>query len=203
NDRDAPIWQNPAYWPMTLRITPQWHKETQNRTAFDLESVPGSTQSGPSERSTLATGFDYSGLDILTGGTLEKNISFLLVPSSDPTGAFHIESVNVRLDNLFHSSWLNLKLGKFELDNIISEKRILTLSGQGGLYQSYHFIPIGDSNEFAQIGDNQVGLEWMGHSYNDRTRASAAVISSNDGNPGLAARNAYAGFFAASQAFAV
>jgi hypothetical protein len=203
NDRDAPIWQNPSYWPMTLRITPQWHRETENRTAFDLESIPGSTQSGPSERSTLATGFDYSGLDILTGGTLEKNISFLLVPSSLPTGEFHLESVNARLDNLFHSPWLNLKLGKFELDNIISEKRILTISGQGGLYQSYHFIPVGDSNIFAQIGDNQVGLEWMGHSANDRTRVSAAVLSSNDGQPGLSARNAYSGFFAASQAFDV
>ena len=25
NDRDAPIWQNPGYWPITFRITPIWH----------------------------------------------------------------------------------------------------------------------------------------------------------------------------------
>jgi hypothetical protein len=25
NDRDAPIWQNPGYWPVTFRITPIWH----------------------------------------------------------------------------------------------------------------------------------------------------------------------------------
>src|ERR1700721_1305308 len=26
NDRDAPIWQNPSYWPVTFRITPIWHR---------------------------------------------------------------------------------------------------------------------------------------------------------------------------------
>src|ERR1700726_1207916 len=26
NDRDAPIGQNPSYWPVTFRITPLWHR---------------------------------------------------------------------------------------------------------------------------------------------------------------------------------
>lgn len=194
NDRDAPIWQNPSYWPATFRMTPHWHRETLNR-------VPYASEAGTVEQSLTTTGFDYSGLDILTGGTIDKNISFLLVPSSDPTGAFHIESVNARVDNLFGSPWLNLKLGKFELDNFISEKRILTISGNGGFYNLYHFIPAGDTNVYGQIGDNQIGLEWMGHSANDRTRVSAALLSSNDGQPGLPSKNAYSGFFAVSQAF--
>ena len=46
-----------------------------------------------------------------------------------------------RLDNLFGSPWFNIKLGKFELDNLLSEKRILTLTGNGGIYQLYHFSP--------------------------------------------------------------
>jgi hypothetical protein len=79
-----------------------------------------------------------------------------------------------RLDNLFGSPWMNIKLGKFELDNLLSEKRILTLTGNGGIYQLYHFIPQGDNNIFGQMGDNQLGLELMGHSANDRTRYSAA-----------------------------
>jgi len=54
-------------------------------------------------------------------GTLAKNISFLLVPSADNAGAFHFESANVRFSNLFKSGWVNVKVGKFELDNIISE----------------------------------------------------------------------------------
>ena len=41
----------------------------------------------------------------------------------------------------------------------------------------------------------------MGHSYNDRTRYSAAVLSSTDGTPGMPYGNAYTGFFTFSQAF--
>jgi len=51
------------------------------------------------------------------------------------------------------------------------------------------------------MGDNQLGLEVMGHSFNDRTRYSAALLSSTDGNVGLPYGNAYTGFFTVSQAF--
>jgi hypothetical protein len=194
NDRDAPIWQNPSYWPVTFRITPIWHRVSTGREAVD--------QSPTGEARVEQSGFDLSGLDFHTGGTLEKNISFYVLPSSDATATFHFETVMARLDNLFGSSWLNVKLGKFELDNLLSEKRILTLTGNGGIYQTYHFIPVGDGNIFGQIGDNQLGLEYMGHSVDDRTRVSAALLSSQDGNIGLnLGSNSYTGFFTASQAF--
>jgi len=194
NDRDAPIWQNASYWPITLRMTPFWSRESVDKVAVD------STLSG--ETRLTNSGFNYGGLDILTGGTLEKNISFLLVPSSDETGAFHFESVNVRFDNLFHSPWMNVKVGKFELDTFVSEKRGLTLSASGGGYNLFHFIPVGDGNIFGQVGDNQLGVEWMGHSNDDRTRLSATVFSSTDGNPGVQyGQNSYTAYFAGSQAF--
>jgi hypothetical protein len=194
NDRDAPIWQNPSYWPVTFRILPIWHRVSTGKVAVDQGS--GITR-------ITTSGFDLSGLDFHTGGTLEKNFSFYVLPSSDNTGAFHFETVMARLDNLFGSPWLNLKLGKFELDNLLSEKRVLTLTGNGGIYQLYHFIPVGDGNIFGQMGDNQLGVEVMGHSNNDRTRYSAALLSSTDGNPGLPYGNAYTGFFTVSQAFDV
>ena len=194
NDRDAPIWQNNGYWPVTMRITPFWHRESTDKVAID--------QTGGQQQIT-AHGFDVGGLDILSGGTLDKNISFLFVLSSDETGLFHFESVNARLDNLFGSPWLNVKMGKFELDNIVSEKRGLTLTASGGGFQIYHFVPVGDNNFFGAIGDNQFGLEWMGHSANDRTRISAALLSSSGGNVDLLNSNAYSGFFAGSQAFDV
>src|SRR6266568_2868901 len=81
NDRDAPIWQNPSYWPITLRIVPFWHRESTDKITYDTPS------GGSALRKLTFTGFDHTGLDILTGGTLEKNISFLLVPSSDEFGA--------------------------------------------------------------------------------------------------------------------
>ena len=192
NDRDAPIWQNPGYWPVTFRILPIWHRLSTGKVAVDQ---------GTGITRITTSGFDLSGLDFHTGGTLEKNFSFYVLPSSDNTASFHFETVMARLDNLFSSPWLNLKLGKFELDNLLSEKRILTLTGNGGIYQLYHFRPAGDGNVFGQMGDNQLGVELMGHSYNDRTRYSAALLSSVDGQVGMPYGNAYTGFFAVSQAF--
>jgi hypothetical protein len=191
NDRDAPIWQNPGYWPVTFRITPIWHR-------LSTGEVPTDT----GVQRITSSGFDLSGLDFHTGGTLEKNFSFYVLPSSDPTASFHFETVMARLDNIFGSPWLNVKLGKFELDNMLSEKRILTLTGNGGIYQLYHFIPTGDGNIFGQMGDNQLGVELMGHSPDDRTRYSASLLSSNDGQVGLTyGSNSYMGFFTFSQAF--
>jgi len=216
NDRDAPIYQNPGYWPVTFRITPEWHRESTNRVAVD-GTTPGSTAEG----NVTTHGFDWSGLDFHTAGTLAKNISFYVLPSSDSTAAFHFESIWGRVDNLFGSTWLNIKFGKFELDNLHSEKRILTLSNVGGSYQNYHFQPLVTPGAAGNalvaeglykngIGDNQVGVEWMGHSKDDRTRVSAALLNSNDGQPNFTSTNgaenfptgkSYNGYFAASQAF--
>jgi hypothetical protein len=201
NDRDSPVWQNPGYWPVTFRITPIWHRVSTGKVEVDTYAA-GAPTGVPAVQRVSTSGFDLSGLDFHTGGTLEKNYSFYVLPSSDPTGAFHFESVFGRLDNLFGSSWLNVKFGRFELDNLLSEKRILTLTGNGGIYQTYHFIPVGDGNIFGQIGDNQLGVEYMGHSVDDRTRVSAALLSSSDGNVNLTTgANSYTGFFTASQAF--
>ena len=127
NDRDAPIFQNPAYWPATFRITPIWHRES-----TDKGQVDGSNGPGGNEAKITTDGFDWSGLDFHTAGTLAHNFSFYVLPSADNTGAFHFESVWARMDNVGGSSWVNIKLGKFELDNLLSEKRILTLTSVGG-----------------------------------------------------------------------
>jgi hypothetical protein len=183
NEHDSPIWQNPSYFPITFRITPQWHRESTNNLAID--SIPGG---GPG--STLVAGrvqqngFDLSGMDLWSAGTLYKNISFVLLPSSDQNASWHFESAFVRFDNLKGSSWFNVKFGKFELDNLISEKRFLFLSGNGGLYQTYHYDVPGTVNDFG-YGDNQLGVELAGHSKNSYTRYSVSVLSSNDGNPGF------------------
>jgi hypothetical protein len=208
NERDTPIYQNPAYWPVTFRMTTFWHRENENRMQVD---DPTSTTGGQIQANVTTHGFDWSGLDFHTGGTLAKNVSFYVLPSSDNTGAFHFETVFARLDNLAGSSWLNVKLGKFELDNLLSEKRILTLTNVSGVYTNYHYQPATENNGLNPafplfsfgIGDNQVGLEIMGHSKDDRTRYSASVLSSTDGNPGLPTSRGYDGYFTFSQAFQV
>jgi hypothetical protein len=179
NDRDSPIWQNPSYFPIAFRITPNWHRESTNNQPID--SIPGG---GPASETIAGrvtqAGFDLSGMDLWSAGTLYKNISFLLLPSSDPTAVWHFEGAWVRFDNLKNSSWLNLKFGRFELDNLISEKRFLFLSNNGGIYQIYHFNVPGSSNNFG-YGDNQIGIELAGHSKNSYTRYSVSLLSSNEG----------------------
>src|SRR6266704_557474 len=201
NDRDSPIYQNPAYFPITFRITPNWHLES--TTHQPVDSIPGGgAGSTLLDKTVTAHGFDLSGMDIWTAGTLFKNVSFSLLPSSDNQGAFHFENAFIRFDNLHGSGWLNLRFGKFELDNLISEKRFLFLSANGGLYQTYHFVPPGGSNAVG-MGDTQSGLEWMGHSAKRNTRYSVAVLSSNDGQTGLPSNRTYDTYLTFSQAFQV
>jgi hypothetical protein len=202
NERDAPIYQHPSYFPISFRVTPQWHRETTNRMAVD--SVPGDAKSSQVEASITTSSFDLSGVDLWTAGTLANNISFQLLPSSDATGAFHFESAWIRFDNLAGTRWLNLKFGKHELDTPISEKRFLTLTNTGGFYRLYHGTPIvSDINSFGGIGDNQLGVELMGHSVNSYTRYSVSVLSSNDGQTGLPTNQSYDVYGNFSQAFNV
>lgn len=188
NERDSPIYQNPAYWPITFRVTPNWHVESQSKVQID--DPTGATRG--TEQTITTHGFDLSGLDIWTAGTLYKNISFSVLPSMAEGDAFHFENAWVRFDNLLNSPWLNFKFGKFELDTLLSEKRFLTLSSVGGAWYNYHFLPpmsiapySTDINGFGGIGDNQIGVELSGHSKNSYARYSIALLSSVDGSPGL------------------
>jgi hypothetical protein len=188
NDRDSPIWQNPSYFPISFRITPNWHRESADHQIIDSpDGCFGSTSANPClsvAGKVNQSGFDLSGMDLWSAGTLYKNISFVLLPSSDPTAVWHFEAAWVRFDNLKNTPWLNVWFGRFELDNLISEKRFLFLSNNGGIYQIYHFNVPGSSNNFG-YGDNQIGVELAGHSVNSYTRYSVAVLSSNEGGVGL------------------
>src|ERR1700690_95789 len=91
NERGSPIWQNPSYFPITFRITPNWHRESTNNLSID--SVPG----GGAGSTMVAgkgqqNGFGPSGMGLWSAGTLYKNISFQLPPASDSTASWHFES---------------------------------------------------------------------------------------------------------------
>jgi hypothetical protein len=184
NDMDSPITRDPSYFPASIRITPAWHRESANNQTIDI--APGSTEGGERKGTLTTAGFDLSGMDMWFGGTLFKNVSFIVLPSSDPTATFHFESAYVRFDNLIGSRWLNFKVGRYELDEPVSEKRLWTLSADGGFYYIYHFTPLGDTNPFGGMGDNQLGVELAGHSANSYTRYAFSVVSSLDGGEQLA-----------------
>src|ERR1700680_302861 len=68
NDRDAPIWQNPSYWPVTFRITPLWHRESTDKVSVDTSTTTTVQQQVTSH------GFGLSGLDFHPGCTVEEQI---------------------------------------------------------------------------------------------------------------------------------
>jgi hypothetical protein len=200
NDRDAPIYQEPAYWPIMFRTTPQWHRESNNRRAVDV--VPGNPSSGLVETAVTRSGFDLGGVDVITAGTLYKNISFFVQPFIG-NNSIALSQAWARFDNLAGSHWLNLKMGLFEMDEPISAERSLTINSTGSLYYNYFFTPPGDRNVFGGIGFPQLGVELLGHSDNDYTRYSVAVVSNNNGQTNLPSNQAYDVYANFNQAFEV
>ena len=192
NDRDSPIWQSNGYWPIAMRTTPQWHFENTTNQVTDAAAT-GKTIS--------QLGFDLSGVDFLLLGTLYKDITFGLVPTLDADGTTGLEAAFVRFDNLGNSPWANLKVGKFELDNLLSEKRFTWLSANGGFLYAYHYLPVGSANNFG-FGDNQIGAEFSGHSISSYTRYSVSLLTTDDGTPGPGSKSMDA-MFTASRAFAM
>jgi hypothetical protein len=53
NDRDAPIWQNPGYWPVVFRITPIWHRVSTGKVWSTLTRA-GNPQHPPARRSSAS-----------------------------------------------------------------------------------------------------------------------------------------------------
>ncbi len=200
NGRDAPIYQDPGYWPIMFRTTPFWHRENNNRQGVD--SIPGSAASGLIERNVTTSGFDLGGVDFIAAGTLYKNISVFVQPFIG-NSSVTLSQAWARLDNLAGSRWLNLKMGKFELDEPISQERSLLLNNTGALYYNYFFNPPGDRNLFGGIGLPQLGIEVSGHSANDYTRYSVAMVSSNSGATGLPTNQTYDVYANVNQAFEV
>ena len=188
NGRDAPVYQDPSYWPIMFRTTPVWHRESNKRQAVDV--VPGNAASGQFESAVTTSGFDLDGVDLITAGTLYKNISFFIQPFIG-NNSIALSQAWARLDNLAGSHWLNLKLGKFELDEPISQERSLITNNTGAIYYNYFFTPPGDNNFFAGIGNPQLGVELLGHSENDYTRYSVAMVSDSNGSTGLPSNQAY------------
>jgi len=200
NDRDSPIYHDPAYFPIMFRVTPQWHRESTEKRQVDR--VAGDPNSGQIEQTITSSGFDQSAIDVVAAGTLAKNISFLVQPFIGNGGTF-LQQSWVRLDNLAGSRWLNFKLGKFELDEVISQERVLTINNTGSTYYNYFFTPPGDNNFFTGIGGAPLGVELMGHSKNDYTRYSVAVVSSNNGETGLPSNQTYDVYTNFTQGFEV
>jgi hypothetical protein len=167
-----------GYWPVSFRTTVGYQLAS-------LKNAGGAPPATPTQNVNTATGsFGFTGLDVLSFGILARDISYAIVytPGLKSAGFYaapsnndsDLESAWVKLDNLFHSKYfLNLKVGKYELDLPVSEKRSPTLNT---VFVMYHYqagtpylsagltdnaFAFGNPNSFA-IGENQPGLEIFG-----------------------------------------
>jgi hypothetical protein len=166
--KDDPVTLSQAYVPFSLRTTPAYqYTRTTNQPS---DSGPVTVQTG---------GVPIPpGADILTGGVIAKDVSFLAVAAGfGEDGTAALESAWARLDNLAGTSWLNLRIGKFELDLPASAHRGVALTYG---YAAYAGHPTGSLVPF-DMGENQVGVELDGHSARSTTRYALSFTSVNGG----------------------
>lgn len=177
-DNDLPTFQGitMGFWPVSFRTT----------VGYQVANIRTDGQA------LASSGFGFTGLDILSFGTLHRNIAFGVVytpglnsagfgTGSSVEGDSNIESGFVRLMNLErflggakNTYWMNLRVGKYELDVPFSEKRSPTLNTP---IVMYHYVsgtpwqggPLGglptrmyNNASVFGLGDNQPGAELSG-----------------------------------------
>jgi hypothetical protein len=171
-EKDDPVTVAPAYWPASIRTTPAYQYTRINNQESDAGPITigsGGLPQGPAA-------------DLLTGGTIARDISFLVVVAGfTPDEPAALESAFVRLSNLGGSSWANIKIGKFEVDLPASAHRGVTLSDSSGGYAIYG--PRAGSAVPLDLSSNQVGLEFDGHDAGSVTRYAISLVSANN-DPG-------------------
>ncbi len=174
-DRDAPVEQDPAYWPLAFRTTAGY--EFVRQAMVQTDNGPVTTNTGT---------FGFTGLDIWAAGTLGERLSFAITYTpglkgtgfqlgSNPDGS-DLETAWIGLNDLVIPDWFNLRVGKHALDLPIDEHRQITLTSG---YNVYHFHPQGSQVSF-EPGNNQAGVELYGHSPLSRVRYSVSLINERD-----------------------
>jgi hypothetical protein len=162
--KDEPSVTDPGYWPVYALAEPHF--------GFDLVK----SHTGGADTTLQKNGQFQTGLAVLGAiGTLGDHASFLVIPVAAVNGlTLGFPTAEFRFNNLFDSSWLNVRLGNSEPDLPVSRVRDLDLTGVGLGAYSYHSP--GSVSGF-DMGGNQLGLEFMGHSRGSRTRYSVSVFN--------------------------
>lgn len=133
-------------------------------------------QATDSGDTTINTGgFAFPGVDLYFGTALSKHFSvYVDVTGFGKDGTASVQSTWVRINDV-GTRWVNIKVGLLELDLPFSVHRANTLAP----YAIYSYHPTGSSNGF-NIGDNQLGVEIMGHDNGPGLRYALTVASSGD-----------------------
>jgi hypothetical protein len=177
-DNDVPTFEGitMGFWPVSFRTT----------VGYQVANIRTEGQG------LASSGFGFTGLDVLSFGTLHRNIAFGVVytpglnsagfgTGSSVEGDSNLESAFVRLLNLErflgganNTYWLNLRAGKYELDVPFSEKRSPTLNTP---FVMYHYV----SGSVYYGGP----LSWPGGFPVSAGYGNASVFGMGDNQPGL------------------
>ncbi len=179
-EQELPTWEGltKGYWPVSFRTT----------VGYQLQNKDGLRNATPGgDVTTTTTGsFGFTGLDVLSFGILQRDITFGLVftpglaSASFNTGASNppsdLEQAFIKLDNLQrfiglgdNNYLMNFQVGKYPLDLPFSEKRNPTLNTN---FLAYHYtagVPsiggglagLTNPNNFA-LGSTHPGAELAG-----------------------------------------
>lgn len=183
--KDEPGTTEPGYWPVSVHVNPTYeYTQTTNQATDQGNKTVGSG------------GVADASIDLLMAGVLTQNISFLVVPTGfASSGDVHLESYWAYFSRLLgNSDWINVRVGQFELDLPASSHRNLELTDDYLLYsyhpQVRHTLPGeagyspnapqgGDYSQF-DMGENQRGVELVGHDAASLTRYSFSFFSAHD-----------------------
>jgi hypothetical protein len=169
--KDDTVTADPGYWPVAIHVTPAYEYTK-------VTNVP--TDQGA--KTIGSGGIQDASIDLLTAGVLTKNISFLVVPTGFASdGNVHLESYWAYFSRLFkNSDWFNLRVGQFEIDLPASAHRNLELTDSYLLYSYHPSVPGGTNISAYDMGENQRGVEIVGHDKDSQTRYTLTVFSAHD-----------------------
>ncbi len=170
--KDDPVTISSAYVPFAIRSTGAYQYTRMTNQPSDAGPV-----------TTATGGVPAPGIDLLTGGVIAKDLSYLVVvagflAADDPA---NVESAWARVSNIGGTGWLNLKAGKFEIDLPASSHRPSSLTYGYAPYSAH----LAGSLVAFDMGENQVGVEIDGHNERSTTRYAVSLVSAN-GDPGSA-----------------
>jgi hypothetical protein len=214
-DNDLPTFEalGKGFWPVSLRTT----------VGYQAQSKGGllNATSGVGDVTSSSGSFGFTGLDVLSFGILDRDITFGIVytpglaSAGFNTGASDgdLESAFIKLDNLqrflgltSNTYLMNFRVGKYELDVPFSEKRSPTLNTP---FLVYHYVAgapfiggglggVTNPNDFG-LGDNHAGAELAGITpvalTNGYFRYSLNAVSNSDVNTGATGGGRAAQFY--------
>src|ERR1700688_3343302 len=169
--RDDTVTADPGYWPVAVHVTPTYlYTKTTNQATDQGAKTLGSG------------GVGDASIDLLMAGVLTPNISFLVVPTGFASdGNVHLESYWAYFSRVIkNSDWLNFRIGQFEVDLPASSHRNLELTDSYLLYSYHPSVPGGTSVAAYDMGENQRGVEIVGHDAASQTRYTFTVFSAHD-----------------------